>query len=229
MPIRVALADDSVFVLEGMQQLLAAHESIEVVAACDDMPSLLRAVEVHQPDVVVSDIRMPPSNTDEGIQLAVRLRQLNPEIGVVILSQYAEPRYVLKLLETGSGGRAYLLKEHVRDSAQFVDAIESVAAGGSVIDPTVVDMLVSAKTRPARDSLAKLSPREQEVLAAIAQGKSNASIADDLVLSKRAIEKHINAIFYKLGLSEDEDVSRRVKAALRFLAEGDPDADGSPR
>ena len=229
MPIRVALADDSVFVLEGMQQLLAAHESIEVVAACDDMPSLLRAVEVHQPDVVVSDIRMPPSNTDEGIQLAVRLRQLNPEIGVVILSQYAEPRYVLKLLETGSGGRAYLLKEHVRDSAQFVAAIESVAAGGSVIDPTVVDMLVSARARPPRASLAKLSPREQEVLAAIAQGKSNTAIADSLVLSKRAIEKHINSIFFKLGLSEDADVSRRVKAALRFLAEEDTDAGGSPR
>ena len=200
-----------------------------MVATCDDMPSLLRAVEVHQPDVVVSDIRMPPSNTDEGIQLAVRLRQLNPEIGVVILSQYAEPRYVLKLLETGSGGRAYLLKEHVRDSAQFVAAIESVAAGGSVIDPTVVDMLVSAKARPARDSLAKLSPASRRSSPRLPRARATRRLPENLVLSKRAIEKHINSIFFKLGLSEDEDVSRRVKAALRFLAEGDTDAGGSPR
>ena len=218
MAIRVAIADDSVFVLEGMQQLLAAHQSIEVVASCDDMPSLLQAIETVQPDVVVSDIRMPPSRTDEGIQIAVRLRQLHPDIGVVILSQYTEPSYALKLLETGSEGRAYLLKERVRDSAQLVAAIESVAAGGSVIDPKVVDVLVTAKARPS-PSLAKLTPRERDVLAEIAQGKSNTAIARSLVLSKRAVEKHIHSIFSKLGLSEAEDVSRRVKAALLLLAE----------
>ena len=223
MAIRVALADDSPFVLEGMQQLLAAHPGIDVVASCDDMPSLLRAVEVVQPDVVVSDIRMPPSNTDEGIQVAAQLRQLHPEVGVVILSQYAEPRYALKLLETGSDGRAYLLKERVGDPAQLVSAIESVAAGGSVIDPKVVEVLVAAEARPEHPSLAQLTPREREVLAEIAQGKSNTAIAESLVLSKRAVEKHINSIFFKLGLSEAEDVSKRVKAALLLLSEGATD------
>ena len=206
-----------------MQQLLAAHPGIEVVAACDDMPSLLRAVEVVQPDVVVSDIRMPPSNTDEGIQVAAQLRQLHPEVGVVILSQYAEPRYALKLLETGSDGRAYLLKERVGDPAQLVSAIESVAAGGSVIDPKVVEVLVAAEARPEHPSLAQLTPRERDVLAEIAQGKSNTAIAESLVLSKRAVEKHINSIFFKLGLSEAEDVSKRVKAALLLLSEGATD------
>ena len=158
MAIKVAIADDSVLVLEGLQQLLGAQPGIEVVASCDDMPSLLRAVEDVRPDVVVSDIRMPPSKTDEGIQVALRLRQDHPEVGVVILSQYAEPRYALKLLETGSKGRAYLLKEHVSDPAQLVSAIESVAAGESVIDPKVVDVLVAAKTRPARTSLAEAHP-----------------------------------------------------------------------
>ena len=174
---------------------------------------------------------MPPSRTDEGIQVAVRLRQLHPEVGVVILSQYAEPRYALKLLETGSEGRAYLLKERVRDSAQLASAIESVAAGESVIDAKVVEVLVAAKARAPRPSLAKLTPREQEVLAEIAQGKSNSAIAKSLVLSKRAVEKHIHSIFFKLGLTEAEDVSRRVRAALLFLAEetagegnGDPAA-----
>ena len=145
MAIRVALADDSLLVLEGMKQLLAAYPDIEVVASCDDMPSLLRAIEDVHPQVVVSDIRMPPTKSDEGIQVAVRLRQLHPEVGVVILSQYAEPRYALKLLETGSEGRAYLLKERVRNSAQLVSAIESVAAGGSVIDPKVVEVLVGER------------------------------------------------------------------------------------
>ena len=228
MAIRVAVADDSLVVLEGVQQLLAAHPDIEVVAACADMPSLLRAVEVVQPDVVVSDIRMPPSNTDEGIQVAVRLRQLHPEVGVVILSQYAEPTYALKLLETGSDGRAYLLKERVRDPAQLVSAIESVAAGGSVIDPKVVEVLVTAKARHGRPSLAELTPRELEVLGEIAQGKSNTAIAESLVLSKRAVEKHIHSIFFKLGLTEAEDVSRRVKAALLFLYDGATDGGEGP-
>ena len=228
MAIRVAIADDSVLVLEGIQQLLAAHAGIEVVASCEDMPSLLLAVEAVQPDVVVSDIRMPPSRTDEGIQVAVRLRQLHPEVGVVILSQYAEPSYALELLETGSEGRAYLLKERVRDSAQLASAIESVATGESVIDAKVVEVLVAAKAHGAHPSLAKLTPREQEILAEIAQGKSNTAIAKSLVLSKRAVEKHIHSIFFKLGLTEAEDVSRRVKAALLFLAEEAPDVREGP-
>ena len=228
MAIRVAIADDSVLVLEGIQQLLAAHPGIEVVASCEDMPSLLLAVEAVQPDVVVSDIRMPPSRTDEGIQVAVRLRQLHPEVGVVILSQYAEPSYALKLLETGSEGRAYLLKERVRDSKQLASAIESVATGESVIDAKVVEVLVAANAHGAHPSLAKLTPREQEILAEIAQGKSNTAIAESLVLSKRAVEKHIHSIFFKLGLTEAEDVSKRVKAALLFLAEEAPDVREGP-
>lgn len=219
MAIKVVLADDSVLVIEGIQHVLAAQPGIEVVASCDDMPSLLRAVEAVQPDVVVSDIRMPPSRTDEGIQVAVRLRQLHPEVGVVILSQYTEPSYALKLLENGSDGRAYLLKERVSDSAQLVSAIEVVAAGGSVIDPKVVEALVAAQAPTASPSLAKLTPREQDVLAEIAQGKSNTAIAESLVLSKRAVEKHIHSIFFKLGLTDEEEVSRRVKAALLLLAE----------
>ena len=228
MAIRVAVADDSLVVLEGVQQLLAAHPDIEVVAACADMPSLLRAVEVVRPDVVVSDIRMPPSNTDEGIQVAVRLRQLHPDIGVIILSQYAEPMYALKLLETGSDGRAYLLKERVRDPAQLVSAIESVAAGGSVIDPKVVEVLATANARHGHPSLAELTPRELEVLGEIAQGKSNTAIAESLVLSKRAVEKHIHSIFFKLDLSESENISRRVKAALLFLYDGATDGGEGP-
>ena len=219
MAIRVALADDSVLVLEGIQHVLAAQPGIEVVASCEDMPSLLQAVEDVQPDVVVSDIRMPPSRTDEGIQVAVRLRQLHPEVGVVILSQYTEPSYALRLLENGSDRRAYLLKERVSDSAQLVSAIEAVAAGGSVIDPKVVEALVAAQAPTASPSLAKLTPREQDVLAEIAQGKSNTAIAESLVLSKRAVEKHIHSIFFKLGLTDEEEVSRRVKAALLLLAE----------
>ena len=225
MSIRVALADDSLLVLEGLQQLLAAHESIEVVASCDDMPSLLQAVEANPPDVVVTDIRMPPTSTDEGIQIARRLRQLHPEVGVVILSQYSEPSYALKLLESGSDGRAYLLKERVRDRAQIVSAIESVAAGGSVIDPKVVEGLVHPEARPP-PALAKLTPREQEVLAEIAQGKSNSAIAKSLVLTTRAVEKHINSIFFKLGLAEAEGVSKRVRAVLLLLAGESSDVGG---
>ena len=149
-------------------------------------------------------------------------------MGVVILSQYAEPSYALKLLETGSEGRAYLLKERVRDSAQLASAIESVATGESVIDAKVVEVLVAAKAHGAHPSLAKLTPREQEILAEIAQGKSNTAIAKSLVLSKRAVEKHIHSIFFKLGLTEAEDVSRRVKAALLFLAEEAPDVREGP-
>lgn len=215
---RVALAEDNLLVREGLQQVLAAYPDIDVVASCDDLPSLLEAIETAAPDVVLTDIRMPPSKTDEGIQVAVLLRESHPEVGVVVLSQYAEPSYVLALLETGSDRRGYLLKERVHDRAQLVSAIESVAAGGSVIDPKIVEVLVSAKARAERSPLAELTPREQEVLAEIAQGKSNAAIADALVLTKRAVEKHINSIFLKLGLSET-DVSKRVKATLLFLAE----------
>jgi DNA-binding NarL/FixJ family response regulator len=223
-PIRVALAEDSYIVREGLEQLLAAADAVEIVASCEDMESLLEAIETHRPDVVVTDIRMPPSNTDEGLQIAAMLRETRPETGVVVLSQYSEPAYVLRLLDHGSDARAYLLKERIHDRDELVGAIQTVAEGGSVIDPKVVEVLVEARTRAERSPLAELTPRELEVLRAIAQGRSNSAIADDLVLTKRAVEKHINAIFLKLGLTyspETESVSKRVKAALLFIADAD--------
>jgi DNA-binding NarL/FixJ family response regulator len=224
MAIRVVLGEDNYLVREGLRQLLASAEGVEVQAECEDLGSLLQAVEEQRPDVVLTDIRMPPTESDEGIQLAGRLRVEHPRIGVVVLSQFAEPAYVLALLESGSDGRAYLLKERVHDRAQLVAAIEAVAAGESVIDPKIVELLVAAKARSERSPLSELTPRELEVLAAIAEGKSNAAISDALVLTKRAVEKHINAIFLKLNLSKAQDagaVSPRVKAALLFLSEPD--------
>jgi DNA-binding NarL/FixJ family response regulator len=169
--------------------------------------------------VVITDIRMPPTGTDEGIRAAERLRDTHPETGVVVLSQYVDPGYALALLEKGSGGRAYLLKERVSDVEQLLAAVKQVASGGSVIDPKVVEALVSARTS-AQSPLARLTPRESEVLSEMAQGKNNAGIAAALVLSERAVEKHINSIFLKLGLSEEPDVHRRVKAVLLFLSAG---------
>ena len=219
MAVRVAIADDSLLVREGLSELLAGEAGIEVVASCADLPSLLDAIDENSPDVVVTDIRMPPTQSDEGIRAAIQLRDTHPHIGVVVLSQYDEPSYALALLEGGSARRGYLLKERVHDRAQLVSAIESVAEGGSFIDPTIVEVLVAANARVGRSPLSELTPREQEVLAELAQGKSNAAIADSLFLTKRAVEKHINSIFFKLNLSEAEDVSKRVKAALMFLDE----------
>jgi len=219
MPVAIALADDSLIVREGVSRILGADARLRLVAACPDLPSLLEAIDRHTPDVVVTDIRMPPTNTDEGIRLASLLRERHPDIGVVVLSDFAEPEYVLALLRSGSHGRAYLLKERLHDGAQLVAAIETVAAGGSVMDAKVVEPLLRAKL-PARESaLLMLTVREREVLAEIAKGKSNAAIAESLVLTKRAVEKHINSIFLKLDLSSAGDVSKRVKAALLFLAE----------
>jgi DNA-binding NarL/FixJ family response regulator len=217
--ISVALADDSYLVREALEHVLSAAEGIEVVAACGDRDSLLKAVETERPDVVVTDIRMPPSESDEGLQVAATLRETHPEVGVVVLSQYAEPRYGLALLETGSEGRAYLLKERIQHRAQLVSAIEAVAQGGSVIDAKVVETLVNAQRGAERSPLAELTPRELEILSFVARGHDNQAIADALVLTKRAVEKHINAIFLKLNLTEAQDVSRRVKAALIYLAE----------
>jgi DNA-binding NarL/FixJ family response regulator len=204
-------------VREGLQQLLATEAEIDVVASCADLDSLLDAVESHEPDVVLTDIRMPPTQTDEGIRAAAILREAHPQTGVVVLSQYGHPSYALALLETGSDRRAYLLKQRVHDRGELVRAIRSVAEGGSVIDPKIVEELVNAKAHADSSPLADLTPREAEVLAEIAQGKSNTAIADSLVLTKRAVEKHINSIFLKLNLTEAEDVSKRVKAALMFL------------
>jgi DNA-binding NarL/FixJ family response regulator len=222
--IRVVLAEDSYIVREGIEQLLSTAEGVEVVASCEDLDALIEAIDRKSPDVVLTDIRMPPTDTDEGIRIAAKLRDERPEVGVVVLSQYSEPRYVLRLLESGSERRAYLLKERIHDRNELIGAIEAVAAGGAVIDPKVVEVLVDARARAERSPLAELTPREMEVLQAIAEGKSNSAIAADLVLTKRAVEKHINAIFLKLGFTfapDADSVSKRVKAALLFLAEAD--------
>jgi DNA-binding NarL/FixJ family response regulator len=217
--VRVVVAEDSFLVREGVEQLLESSTTVDVVASCGDVDSLFEAIERERPDVVLSDIRMPPTRTDEGIRVASRLRESHPEIGVIILSQYSEPSYVLELLEVGSDRRGYLLKERVHDRGQLISAIDTVARGGSLIDPKIVEVLVDARTRAARSPLHELTAREREVLAEIAVGKSNSAIAESLVLTKRAVEKHINSIFMKLGLASGEDVSKRVTATLLFLAD----------
>jgi DNA-binding NarL/FixJ family response regulator len=219
MPIRVVLADDSFIVREGMRELLQSVDEVEVVAAVSDLDSLRAAVEREKPDVVVTDIRMPPTNTDEGIRLAESLRTSAPSMGVVVLSQYADAEYALALLEKGAAGRGYLLKERVSDLDQLVNAIREVARGGSVIDSKVVENLIMARARNKKSALSELTPREGEVLAAVAEGKNNDAIARTLHLTEGAVEKHISSIFSKLGLSEEESIHRRVKAALIFLAE----------
>jgi DNA-binding NarL/FixJ family response regulator len=222
MTVKVALAEDSFIVREGIAQVLSDPDSgIEVVALCDDADSLLRAVAAEPPDVVVADIRMPPTNTDDGIRLAATLRETHPAIGVVVLSNYADPAYALALLESGSEARSYLLKERVHDRSQLVSAIHTVAVGGSAMDPKIIEPLMRSRTRRGRSPVGDLTSREREVLAEIAQGMSNSAIAESLVLTKRAVEKHINAIFLKLNLAGAEDVSKRVKATLLFLAEVD--------
>jgi DNA-binding NarL/FixJ family response regulator len=219
MPIRVVLAEDSYLVREGIRMLLESRPQLELVATCGDLDSLLRAVEATRPDVVLTDIRMPPDGLDEGIQAASRLRETSPEVGVVVLSHYAEPGYALELLEGGCERRAYLLKERVEDVDQLAAAIGTVAGGGSVIDPKVVEALVAAKSAAERSLLADLTPREAEVLHEMAQGKNNAAIAESLVIAERSVEKYVHSIFTKLGIAWEENISRRVKAVLLYLAD----------
>ncbi|MGK5684043.1 response regulator transcription factor [Actinoplanes sp. URMC 104] len=216
MSVRVVIAEDSLLVRAGLQSLLEAHPEVSVVAACADLPEVLVAVERHEPDVVLTDIRMPPSMTDEGVRLATRLRRERPGTGVVILSQYDDPEFALAVLADGSPGRAYLLKERMSDAQQLVGAVLAVAAGGSVVDPKVVDALVRGSA--GRSPLAALTARERDVLALMATGKDNRAIAAALFLTVRAVEKHINGIFAKLGLAEEAEVHKRVKAVLLHLA-----------
>jgi len=219
MPIRVVVAEDNYLVREAVTRLLDTHPDTTVVGSAADYDSLFAAVESDAPDVLVTDIRMPPTGTDEGVRAAVALRDSHPALGVVVLSQYVEPEYALALLDGGSERRAYLLKERVSDVDQLVRAVCEVAEGGSVIDPKVVEALVEARSRRADSPLSFLTPRESEVLAAMAQGRNNAAVAATLGLSERAVEKHINSVFSKLGLSEEPDVHRRVKAVLLYLAD----------
>ena len=207
--------------------MLALTGNVQVVGSVGDMPSLLTAIERSGPQVVVTDIRMPPTNTTEGIAVATQLRQSHPDIGVVVLSQYSDPAYAVRVFEGGSDGRAYLLKERVHRRQDLAEAIEAVAEGRSVIDPKVVEVLIAAGTRAPRSAVSRLSPRELDILAAMAQGKSNTAIAESFGLTKRAVEKHITAIFSKLGFvepAECEAISKRVAAVLMFLA----DAAASP-
>jgi DNA-binding NarL/FixJ family response regulator len=216
--IRVVLAEDNTLLREGITRILERTDDIDLVGSAADRPGVEALIEEHDPQIVVTDIRMPPTGTDEGIQIAARLRQERPDVGVVVLSQYAEPAYALALLEGGSEGRAYLLKERVSEVDELLAAIREVAAGGSVIDSKVVESLVTTN-RPRSTDLDRLTPREREILSEMAQGKSNAAIAATLVLSTRAVEKHTNSIFSKLGLSEEIDLNRRVKAVLLYLAD----------
>jgi DNA-binding NarL/FixJ family response regulator len=218
-PIRIVLAEDQYLVREGLRRLLETRDELVVAAVCGDLESLLDAVAAEQPDVVVTDIRMPPGSTDEGIQAASRLRETNPEVGVVVLSQYATPSYVLALLEGGSEGRAYLLKERVSDVEQLVAAIDAVADGGSVLDPKVVEALVAENARVEGSPLNELTPRERDVLREMAEGKNNAAIGEALFLSERSVEKVIHSIFLKLGLTWETAVHKRVKAVVLYLAE----------
>lgn len=219
MPIRIVVAEDNLLVREGIVRLLSTVPDLDVVAACEDYDGVVSALEREDPDVVLTDIRMPPTWTDEGIRLARALHLSHPKVGVVVVSQFSEPEQVLAVFEGGSDRRAYLLKERIHDRAVLVSAIRSVAAGGSSVDPKIVDVLVSVRSGRAGSHLDELTPREREVLAGIAQGKSNSVIADDLFLTKRSVEKHVNSIFVKLRLGDADDVSKRVKAALIFLAE----------
>jgi DNA-binding NarL/FixJ family response regulator len=217
--IRLVLAEDQYLVREGLRRVLESQEEIEIAAVCEDLDSLLAAVDAESPDVVVTDIRMPPGGTDEGIQAAARLRKTHPSTGVVVLSQYATPTYVLALLEGGSEGRAYLLKERVRDLDQLVAAIRAVAQGGSVVDPKVVDALVAQNARSESSPLNDLTPRERDVLREMAEGRNNAAIAEALFLTERSVEKVIHSIFLKLGLTWETAIHKRVTAVILYLAE----------
>ena len=215
---RIVLADDAFIIREGVKLVLES-EGYEIAAMAEDYDELLAAVEEHDPEVVVTDIRMPPTRTDEGIRAARQIRAEHPEVGVVVLSQYVEPEYALKLLEDGSTGLAYLLKERVGDAGASADAVERVAAGESKIDPKVVDALVEGRLNKKETKLDRLTERESEVMAELASGKSNRAIAETLFLSERAVEKHINSIFTKLDLIPERETNRRVLAVLLYLAE----------
>ena len=220
MTIRLVLAEDNFLVREGVARMIAASNDMQVLASCEDYESAIATIDELVPDVVLTDIRMPPTHNDEGVRVAKHCRGKHPQMGVLLLSQYAEPGYVKQLLTQGTEGRGYLLKERIGNLADLTNAIHAVAAGESAIDPKVVESLVRGRARAGDTGIERLSPREKEVLAGIAEGRTNAAIADNLVISQHAVEKHINSIFAKLGLSGDQHSHPRVRAALMYLAEG---------
>ena len=223
-PIRVAIAEDAYVIREFLANTLGSTHELELVAVCSNGKELESAIRTWRPDVVITDIRMPPSGAEEGVRIATELRDSDPDIGVIVLSQYAEPGYALSLLDKGTGRRGYLLKERIRDREEIIRAIQTVAQGGAVIDPLIVDVLIQARSKVAHSKLSQLTPRERQLLAEIAAGKSNGAIARSLYLTKRAVEKHVNSIFSKLDMPESQDVSRRVKATLIFLSEQEADS-----
>jgi DNA-binding NarL/FixJ family response regulator len=221
-PIRVVLAEDNLLVREGLRQLLATVEDIDVVAVCEGRDDLFDTIERESPDVVLTDIRMPPGHATEGIEVANQLRRTRPAVGLVALSQFADAEYALQLFEGGSSGRAYLLKERVNNVEQIASALREVTSGGSVVDPKVVEALVAARAARRESPLEALTARERDVLAAVAEGKSNSAIGRQLFLAESSVEKHINSIFSKLGLSEESEIHRRVRATLLFLTDQRP-------
>jgi len=232
MTVRVVVAEDNLLVREGLLSLLATSPEVDLVGTCETYDELIAAVDEHEPDVVLTDIRMPPTHSDEGVRAADVFRTSHPDLGVVVISQFAEPEYVIAVLGEGSRGRGYVVKDRIDDLDHLLSAIRTVAVGGSFIDDTVVDILISARSRIVDSPLQALSPRELDVLAEIAAGRSNTAVAESLHVSRHAVEKHTNAIFAKLGLSEDQEVNRRVKAVLMFLsgqaAPTDPEARSAP-
>jgi len=220
-PIRIVIADDAYLLRVALRHLIDGEEAMVVVGETEDAAGVPELLDQRQVDLLITDIRMPPSGQDEGIRLAANLRETHPALGVIVLSTYAEVEYALKLFQGGCDGRGYLLKDRIRDRDQLLQAVQTVATGGSFVDPGIVQELVSSHGGNRRSALEDLTPRELETLALVAQGQSNAAIADSLVLSKRAVEKHVNAIFAKLQLGESDRVSRRVKAVLLYLADRD--------
>lgn len=218
--ISIVIAEDSLLVRDSVSRALSTDPDVRVVGVAEDYDSAVDLVQTHEPTILVTDIRMPPTSTDEGIRLAQWLRTAHPGVGVIVLSNFADPQYAAGLLEGGTAGRGYLLKERVAHFDELNDAVRQVAGGGTVLDPLVVEaLLAQPRTAPTLD---RLTPREREVLSELATGFSNRTVAQRLVLSQRAVEKHINSIFAKLELTVDDSVDRRVKAVLMFL-----NADGS--
>ena len=220
--LRVVIAEDNYLVREGTRRLLEDSGEVEVLAAVGSAAELLDAVERLRPQAVLTDIRMPPGHHTEGIEAAHAVRARHPEVGVVVLSQHAEEAYAFQLFQQGTAGLAYLLKERVGDLDELLRALHEVVAGRSAIDPQIVELLVAHRARVADSPVSRLSPRELEVLREMAQGKTNGAIGAALVLSESAVEKHVNAIFSKLGLSEEPHVHRRVAAVLTYLRDLPP-------
>jgi DNA-binding NarL/FixJ family response regulator len=212
--LRIVIAEDAAIMRDGLTQTLT-RRGHDVVAAVADATALRQAVDTHQPDVAIIDVRMPPTHTDEGLRAAQSIRQNHPQIGVLVFSQYIETRYAAQLLAGSPAGVGYLLKDRVADVSDFIDAITRVAQGGTVLDPEVVRQLLGASRRA--DSLATLTPREREVLSLIAQGRTNGAIAATLTISPGVVEKHVASVFAKLGLAPSDNDNRRVIAAIKYL------------